>query len=77
MKLTKEAAQSFANLRSNPDFAVVLKWMQGHRTAFRDKCSTASGKNVYRAQGAVEAVDGFIAGYKEAPQITEKFKSQM
>lgn len=76
LKLTKEVAQSFTNLRGQPDFERVLTWLRENREKLRDDCSAADGTLLYRAQGAVAVVDDILNGHTEAPQLTEKFKNQ-
>ena len=77
MKLTPKAAQAFASLRGSPDFLVLLEWVKENRTKFRDECCTAlDDAKVKRSQGKVEAVNGFIQGFEEAPALMEKLKHQ-
>ena len=76
LKLDKEAAQAFTNLRGNPDFNAVLKWLEGHRDKFFVECSTAEGRPLYRAQGKVFVVTGIFEAYESAPETTEKFKQE-
>ncbi len=74
MKHTKESAQALTNLRGNPEFNHVLKWLKENREKARDVCCTADGPTLFRAQGEANALDAFIKSFEKAPATTEKFK---
>lgn len=76
LKLDKQTAQSLTNLRINPDFKQVLKWLEGHRAKFDEELLTAEGTPLYRTQGKAFVVDGISEAFVTAPEITEKFKQE-
>lgn len=75
MKLNKEVAQALTNLRGNPDFTQVLKWLTATREQGRDKLEKAEGPQLLREQGRVSVLSDFLACNADAPTTTEKLKS--
>lgn len=75
MKLTQQSAQALANLRGHPDFVVFLQWLVENRNKCADECCMTPPDKVQKPQGKVEIIDDIFRAVREAPQVTEKFKT--
>jgi hypothetical protein len=76
LKLTKDAAQALTNLRGNPDFDKVLKWLAETREQCRDKLEKTEGPQLHREQGRSTLISEFFSAVREAPTTTDKLKQQ-
>lgn len=76
MKLTKEAAQALTNLRGNPDFEKVLRWLADEREACRDRLEKAEDIRFRQEQGKAQHLSALFSAVREAPTTTQKLKQQ-
>lgn len=74
MKVTPEVAQALSNLRGNPDFQTVLKWVRESGSKEQEKCVDADGLVLYRAQGSAKTLRDFSQAFDDAPDTLKKLK---
>ena len=74
LKLTAKTAQALTNLRGNRDFDVFLEGVKEYEAEQVQLCVGSEGNNLYRAQGAVKAIQSLQQAFAEAPVTLEKFK---
>lgn len=76
LKQDKEVAQALTNLRGNPDFQQVLKWLADSRESVRDALEKTEDVQLAREQGKAQILGEFITAVREAPTITERLKQR-
>jgi hypothetical protein len=76
VKATPEVAQALSNLRGNPDFQTVLKWVRDAESKEQEKCVDSDGLVLYRAQGSAKTLRAFTETFDGAPDLLKKFKQQ-
>lgn len=77
MKVQPEVAQALLNLRGSDDFQTILGWLEESQEKEQRTCNSAvDDVPLRRAQGAVGILDDILKAYREAPEITDKFKNK-
>lgn len=76
MRVERKLAEALSNLRGNRDFNTFTEALAENIGEHLLHCATHEGNDLYRAQGAVKALQAWQKEIHEAPATLEKLMKQ-